>query len=108
VKASDFIVQQCAAARREGALHGLIVGCIVGLGIMLGVHVALSMHADTLHDSLQASIREADAILGGDGSDLKASVTECHDLVVRVSEDTYANVRDYARQIDDLQKTVAR
>lgn len=63
MNASDYIVQQCAKARHEGSVHGLIVGVIVGLGVMLGLHLALSMRADRTHAAAVASIQAADALL---------------------------------------------
>jgi hypothetical protein len=102
MKASDWLDMKIHEARREGSVMGCIAGVILGLGIMLGIHVALSMHADRIHQSAQATIREADKILSGDGR-LVADVTECRDLVETVSEEKYQVVRDYQREVDRLQ-----
>jgi hypothetical protein len=109
VNLSDLIIDRECIARRKGRREviplALILGCIVGVGLMLGMHVALAMRSDAIHAVVQQSIKQADAILGGDRG-LLADVTECRDLVELVSEDKYQNVRDYHRQIDALQGRV--
>lgn len=98
MKASDWIVQRCAAARREGITLGMIFGAVLGIGVMLGSHLALTMRSDTIHERAMATLREADAV----------QMRECVAIVELVAEDTYANVRDYHRQIDELQGRAVR
>ena len=63
----DAIIVRTYAQRQSETLHTVILTAIpallLGVAIMAAVHIGLTAFSDAKHESAQASIREADALL---------------------------------------------